>query len=391
MYKLANQQLNTRANSQFFASLNEVIAALQVAGKNIIRLDVGSPDMPPPKAVIDTLARSAAVPSHHGYQAHNATVNLRAAWADFYLRNYGVELDPNREVLPLIGSKEGIFHFMQAALEPGVTAIIPDPGYVTYTQGALSANAKPFYLPLRPENDYLPDFAEVPAEVAHQAKLFWLNYPNNPTGATATHKHMEQAVDFAKEHDLILCHDAAYSQVTFDGYKAPSVLQVPGAIDCAVEFNSLSKSHNMAGWRTGVALGQPKALRTLYAYKTATDSGHFLPILDAAAQALMTDPTWIHERNEIYRERRDSVLAAFQGIGVSIPKPQGAIYIWFPVPSKMSAEAFAGSLLEQYQVSLTPGTVFGFGGKGYVRLSITLQDERLSEALQRVTAFYGSI
>ena len=387
----SDQQSNVHNSGQFFAKLNETIATLQLAGKDILRLDVGSPDMPPPKAVIDTLSRSAAVSSHHGYQAHNATRTLRTAWAGFYRQNHNVELDPDREVLPLIGSKEGIFHILQTALEPGDTVIIPDPGYLTYRQGAIFAKAKPYALRLRPENNYLPDFAEIPAEVAHQAKMMWLNYPNNPTGATATRTNLEQAVDFAREHDLLLCHDAAYSQVTYDGYDAPSVLQVPGSIDHAIEFNSLSKSFNMAGWRSGVAVGQQKALRALYALKTNTDSGHFRPILDAAVQALKTDPAWIHKRNTVYQKRRDLVVNAFYAIGVKIPKPKGAIYIWFPVPPKMSAESFVGSLLEHYQVSLTPGTVFGPGGEGYVRLSYTIQEESLSEAMQRITKYYISI
>lgn len=391
MNEHSDQQSNVHISGQFFARLNETIAELQLAGRDIIRLDIGSPDMPPPEAVIGTLARSAAVPSHHGYQAHNATGKLRAAWADFYNQNYSVELDPDREVLPLIGSKEGIFHILQAALEPGDTVIIPDPGYLTYGQGAKFAKAKPFTLQLRPENDYLPDFAEIPAEVARQAKMMWLNYPNNPTGATATRTNLEQAVDFAREHDLLLCHDAAYSQVTYEGYKAPSVLQVPRSIDVTIEFNSLSKSYNMAGWRSGVAVGQQEALRALYALKTNTDSGHFRPILDAAVQALKTDSAWIRERNAVYQKRRDLVVKAFTAIGVELPKPKGAIYIWFPVPSKMSAETFVGSLLEHYQVSLTPGTVFGTGGEGYVRLSYTIQEEPLSEAMQRITEFYGSI
>jgi LL-diaminopimelate aminotransferase len=383
--------MNEHISSQFFASVNKTIAALRLTGQDIIRLDIGSPDMPPPKAVIDTLARSAADPSHHGYQPHNSTGKLRSAWAEFYLQRYNVELDPNHEILPLIGSKEGIFHLLQAALEPGDTVIIPDPGYLTYGQGAKFANAKPYALRLRPESDYLPDFAAIPAEVARQAKMMWLNYPNNPTGATATLTNLEQAVAFAREHDLLLCHDAAYSQVTYDGYEAPSVLQVPGSIDRAIEFNSLSKSHNMAGWRTGVAVGQQKALRALYAIKTNTDNGHFRPILDAAVQALKTDPAWILERNAIYQKRRDLVVDAFKAIEVKIHKPKGAIYIWFPVPSKMSGETFVGSLLEQYQVSLTPGTVFGPSDEGYVRLSYTIQEERLSEAMQRITKFYRSI
>jgi len=387
----ADQRSEARIYNQFFASLNETIATLQLTGQDIIRLDVGSPDMPPPEAVIDTLARSAAVSSHHGYQAHNATGKLRTAWADFYRQNYNVELDPDHEVLPLIGSKEGIFHILQAVLEPGDIVIIPDPGYLTYGQGAKFANAKPYALRLRPENDYLPDFAAIPAEVARQAKMMWLNYPNNPTGATATLTNLEQAVAFAREHDLLLCHDAAYSQVTYDGYKAPSVLQVHGSINQVIEFNSLSKSYNMAGWRSGVAVGQQKALRALYTFKTNTDSGHFRPILDAAVQALKTDFEWISGRNAVYQKRRDLVVDAFNSIGVKIHKTKGAIYIWFPVPSKMSAEPFVQSLLEQYQVSLTPGTVFGSGGEGYVRLSLTIQEERLFEAMQRITKFYGSI
>ena len=373
-----------RLSPQFFAGLNEKIAALQARGVDIIRLDIGSPDLPPIPHILEALTRSASSDSHHGYQPHNATRSLRHAWAEMYQRLYGVQVDPDREIIPLIGSKEGIFHLMLALVEAGDVVLIPDPGYLTYTQGTLLAGGEPHYMPLLAGEGFLPRLDLIPESATRRAKILWLNYPNNPTAATAPLEFFASAVEFARHHDLLLCHDAAYSQVTFDGYTAPSLLQVPGAKEVAIEFNTLSKSHNMAGWRVGAAIGQSKILDALYTLKTNADSGHFLPILEAAAAALNGDQGWLIERNEVYRRRRDLVLQGLLELGVQIEPPKGSLYIWVPVPSGWRSLDFTTALLEDAHVSVTPGTVFGAHGEGYVRISLTQSEQNLQLALQRI-------
>jgi len=263
-----------------------------------------------------------------------------------YQTAYGVDLDAESEVLPLLGSKEGIFHLAMATINPGDIALVPDPGYISYTRGALFAGGQPVYFPLLPERDYLPDFDAIPSDVASKAKILWLNYPNNPTAAVATLEAFSQAVDFAHQYGLLLCHDAAYTQVTFDGFHAPSLLEVPGAKDVAVEFNTLSKSHNMAGWRVGAALGNPQVLRSLYILKTNQDSGHFLPVLEAATEAMCGDQTWLRERNEVYRQRRDVAVRGLRALGLDVKEPLASIYVWSPVPAGWDSGNFASAALE---------------------------------------------
>lgn len=373
-----------RASLQFFAALDQRVADLRASGKDVIRLDVGSPDMPPPAHILQALSQSAAQADHHGYQPHNATPTLRHAWASMYQRLYSVELDPVANVLPLMGSKEGIFHLMLALIDPGDVVLVPDPGYLTYTQGTLVSDGMPYYLPLLEGHAYLPDLAAIPVDVARRAKLLWLNYPNNPTAAVATSEFFTQAVEFARRYDLLVCQDAAYAQVAFDGYQPPSLLSVPGALEVGVEFNTLSKSHNMAGWRVGAALGNPHALRLLYKVKANADSGHFLPVLKAAEAALTGDQTWIEGRNRIYQGRRDLLVSGLRGFGFNLAVPKASLYVWCPTPPGWKALEFATRLLNEAHVSLTPGTVFGNAGEGYVRLSITQPEDTLTKAIQRL-------
>ena len=370
--------------AHFFASLGARIGAMQAQGLDVIRLDEGSPDLPPAPKIVDALMRSAKDPSHHSYQPHRGTAELRQAWAKLYQTAYGVELDPEGEVLPLLGSKEGIFHLAMATINPGDITLVPDPGYISYTRGTLFAGGQPVYFPLLPVRGYLPDFDSIPSDVASKAKILWLNYPNNPTAAVATLDMFSRAVDFAREYGLLLCHDAAYTQVTFDGFHAPSLLEVPGAKDVAVEFNTLSKSHNMAGWRVGAAVGNPQVLRNLYVLKTNQDSGHFLPVLEAATEAMCGDQTWLKGRNEVYLQRRDVALQGLRALGLDVEKPLGSIYVWSPVPAGWSSGDFASAALEKAQVSLTPGSFFGKGGEGYVRVSLTAPAERIAEAMKRL-------
>lgn len=374
-----------RLPANFFTSLGAKIAKIQASGGDVIRLDVGSPDLPPAPHIIEALARSASAPDRHGYQPHKGSLALRAAWAEMYRQVYGLELDPESEILPLLGSKEGVFHMMLAWVEPGDIVLIPDPGYITYTSGTRFAGGEPYYLPLHPEMDFLPDLKSIPEDIANRAKVLWLNYPNNPTAAVASAGFFEDVIAFARQYHLLVCHDAAYTQVTFDGYQAPSILSVPGAKDVAVEFNTLSKSHNMAGWRVGAALGNSQALKALYSLKTNADSSHFLPILEAATLAMTADQAWLGERNQEYCRRRDVALQALHKIGLHAAKPSASLYVWSPVPSGWPSLEFASALLDETQVSLTPGTVFGEGGEGYVRIALTAPTPRVAEAMDRIS------
>jgi LL-diaminopimelate aminotransferase len=374
-----------RLPDNFFASLGAKIAKIQASGRDVIRLDVGSPDLPPAPHIIEALARSASAPDRHGYQPHKGSLALMAAWAEMYRRVYGVDLDPESEILPLLGSKEGVFHMMLAWVEPGDIVLIPDPAYITYTSGTRFAGGEPYYLPLRLELDFLPDLNSIPEDIAYRAKVLWLNYPNNPTAAVASEGFFEDVITFARQYHLLVCHDAAYTQVTFDGYQAPSILSVPGAKEVAVEFNTLSKSHNMAGWRVGAALGNSQALKALYNLKTNADSSHFLPILEAATLAMTADQAWLAERNQEYCRRRDIALQALHKIGLHAAKPFASLYVWSPVPSGWSSLEFVSAILDETQVSLTPGTVFGEGGEGYVRIALTAPTLRLAEAMDRLS------
>ncbi len=370
--------------AHFFASLIARISALQAKGLDVIRLDEGAPDLPPPPPVIQALNSSAEDPTHHSYQPHRGTRNLREAWATMYRHAYDVGLDPETEILPLLGSKEGIFHLPMAIINPGDTVLVPEPGYITYTRGTLFAGGEPVYFPLIPERGYLPDLEAIPVETAYKAKMMWLNYPNNPTTGVATLEFFAEVVEFAKRYDLVLCHDAAYTQVTFDSHRAPSLLEIPGAKEVVVEFNTLSKSHNMAGWRVGAALGNAQLLRNLYTLKTNLDSGHFLPVLDAAIEAMCGDQSWLGDRNKIYRQRRDVALQGLRGIGLKAETPRASIYVWSAVPEGWSSEDFASAALEGAHVSVTPGTVFGDAGEGYMRISLTAPVERISQAMSRL-------
>jgi LL-diaminopimelate aminotransferase len=368
----------------FFATLNARLAVLQSEGRDIIRLDEGSPDLPPARHIIDTLVRVATRPDTHSYQPHRGPNALRSAWAGWYKSQFGVDLDPATEITPLLGSKEGIFHLSQALLDPGDLALVPDPGYITYSRGALFAGAQVQTFPLLPELGYLPNLEAIPAEVLSKARIMWLNYPNNPTAATATLEFFERAVALARQYGFLLCHDAAYIRINFDGTRSPSLLQVPGAKEVAVEFNTLSKSHNMAGWRTGAIMGNPQVVRTLFTLKTNADSSHFLPIFEASISAMTGDQSWLEQRNEVYRQRRDIVWAGLKKLGLVARKPDASLYVWTPIPQGWTSEQFAVAALEEAGVSLTPGTVFGPAGQGFLRLSITAPLERLKLAMRRL-------
>jgi LL-diaminopimelate aminotransferase len=367
-----------------FAKLGRQIRDLTAQGQDVIRLDIGSPDLPPPDFITEAMYRSAQDPGHHGYAGFYGTPELRRAMADYYSRRFGVELDPERQVVSLIGSKEGIFNIALAFVNPGDVVLIPDPGYPTYTLGTLLAGGVSFRVPLRAEDGFLPDLEALPPDVVRSAKILWLNYPNNPTGAVAPFEFFERAVDFARRYGLLLCHDNPYCDVTFDDYVAPSLLQVPGALDVALEFNSLSKTYNMAGWRVGMAVGNRDAADALGRIKTNIDSGIFRAIQDAAVLALTSDQTWLRDRNEIYRERRDVILEALHEVGMEADRPVASLYIWARIPAGYRSADFAARLLEEAAISVTPGTAFGPGGEGYVRISLGMSTDRIREAMQRL-------
>ena len=368
----------------FFASIETRIQELVSQGCDVVRLDIGSPDMPPHPLIIQALQASVEKANKHGYQPHSGPRALREAWVEMYRKVYGVQLDPDRELVPLIGSKEGIFNLMMALVNPGDVVLIPDPGYITYTRGVQFAGGEPYYLPLAKDAGYLPDLDSVPQQVLRRSSVLWLNYPNNPTAAIAPEKFFEQAIEFARLNDLLICHDAAYTQVTFDGYRAPSLLSVPGAQEVAVEFNTLSKSHNMAGWRVAAALGNSSVVKTLLTLKTNLDSSHFLPVMEAATVAMSGDQSWLLSRNLEYQQRRDLVYQGLVRCGLEVELPQASLYLWAHVPPGLSSEEFSKGLLENALVSVTPGTVFGAHGEGYFRISITAPLERLEVAIGRL-------
>jgi LL-diaminopimelate aminotransferase len=367
-----------------FATVEKRIAEQQAKGVDVISLGIGSPDLAPPPFIVDELYRSAQRADTHGYAGYYGTPALRKAIAGYYQRRFGVALDAGSEILPLIGSKEGLANMAFAFIDAGDLALVPDPGYPTYTMGAIMAGGGAYAMPLHEEKGWLPDFEEIPADVAAKSTIMWLDYPNNPTGAVAPLAFFEQAVAFARQHDILICYDNPYCDLTFDGYVAPSILEVPGAKEVAVEFNSLSKTYNMAGWRVGMAVGNAQAVRALTTLKTNIDSGIFRPIQDAATVALNGDQGWLAERNLIYQRRRDIILEWLPKIGMSALPPKGALYVWAKVPAGRNCEQFAGEMLEKAGVWMTPGTAFGTHGEGYLRLSICLPEARIREAGERL-------
>lgn len=371
-----------------FAVQGQRIQKMLANGIDVISLDIGSPDMPPPPAVIEALAESARHPARHGYTGYRGTSDFRQSIARYYQRRFGVTIDPDREVLPLIGSKEGIVNLALAYLDKGDIALVPDIGYPSYSMGTRLAGGDIYWLPISAENNYLPDVSAIPADVIRKTRLLWVNYPNNPTGATAEVEDYTRLVAFCREHDILLASDNPYVDVTYDGYKAPSVLQVPDAMDCAVELISFSKTFNMAGWRLGAAVGHAAALRTLLQVKSNVDSGHFRPVYDAGVTAVdTTSQEWIDARNQVYQRRRDHILSVLPQIGLQAEKPKGSLYIWARVEDG-DALQYAEAALNAAHVAFAPGGIYGPGGSGFVRISLAVPDDRLDSALLRLKNWY---
>lgn len=365
-----------------FARLDEKVAAKRAEGVDVISLGVGDPDLPTPDHVVEAMRDAVCDPSTHRYPSYYGSLEFRTAVADRYRRRFGVELDPRSEVMALIGSKEGIGHIAFAYVDPGDEALIPDPGYPVYGVSTRLAGGTPVSMPMLAERGFLPDLGAAP--VTDRTATMWLNFPSNPTAAVADLATFEEAVAFAREHDLLLLHDAAYSEITFDGYVAPSVLQANGAKEVALEFGSASKSYNMTGWRIGWAAGSPEAIRALGVVKTNLDSGQFTAIQRAAAAALNGPQDHLEELRATYQRRRDLVVETLNGLGWSLKPPLGSCYVWAPVPEGQTSVSFADRLLDDAGVFVAPGSGYGELGEGYVRLSTTVPDDRLAEAMLRL-------
>ncbi len=367
----------------FFAPLLQRINTLRSEGADVIRLDAGSPDLPPHDRLIATLKQSAANPTKHNYGGYAGQPHLRQAIIDYYGQRFKVELD-DTELLPLLGSKEGLANLHLAWLDPDDLSLIPDPGYPSYYFAPLLANARSEPFDLLPERGWLPDLTAIPTETAQTARMLWLNYPNNPTGGVATLEFFAEAVDFCRQYNILLCHDAPYSDITYDGYQAPSILQVPGAKDVAIEFNSLSKTYSLAGWRVGMAVGCRVAVEALATVKTQIDSGLSKPVQDMATDALIGDQSWLVPHREVYQQRRDLCLKTFSKLGLETSIPKGAIYIWFRTPTAYTSLEYHTLLLEKAHIAITPGHIYGHNGHGWMRLSLVATAERLQEALARL-------
>jgi len=369
----------------FFAQLTQKIADLKAKKVDVIRIDIGSPDLPPADFIIDTLVKSARRSDTHSYTPNGGTPAARKAVATYYKNRFNVDLEPMKETLILLGSKEGLFNLSQVLINPGDVALVPDPGYPVYSASGIIAGAEIYSLPLLAKNQYLPDLDAIPPEFVRRAKILWLNYPNNPTGAIAPMEFLAKAVEFGRKHHIVVAHDAPYVDVCFDGYEAPSIMQVPGAKDVTIEFNSLSKAYNMAGWRLGMAVGNPLVISYLSTFKSQVDTSTFAPIIEAGITALTGDQGWLMERNLIYQRRRDIVIEGLHAAGFTVETPPAAIYVWAKLPDgNTDSMAFCSRLLQETGVSTTPGLVYGACGEGYVRISLGTATGRIEEAMERI-------
>lgn len=367
-----------------FAEIDRKIAEARARGCDIISLGIGDPDTPTLQPVIDEMHKAIDNPKNHDYPPYNGTKQFRDAASQWMKKRFGVDVDADKEVLCNIGSKEAIAHIFFAFVDKGDYTLVPDPGYPVYHNATIFAGGTPYAMPLLEENGFLPDFDKIPEDIAKKSKLMFLNYPNNPTGAIADLEFFKKAVDFCKKYDILLCSDMAYSEMTYDGYKAPSVLQVEGGKDVAIEFYSHSKSYNMTGWRVGFVCGNQEAITALGTIKNNIDSGTFKAIQQAAATAFTIDEKYVDELNKMYQERRDVVIQGLKELGWDVKPTKATFYIWIPTPEKMSSEEFATLLLEKANVVVPPGVGYGKCGESYIRIALTKDVETLKKAIQRI-------
>ncbi len=367
-----------------FQELEQQIADKRAAGIDVISLGIGDPDEPTYPHVVKAMQEAVANPTYHQYPSNRGRDEFRQGFADFYQRRFGVEINPAGEVIPAIGAKECIYNLCFAFLDPGDVVLASDPGYPVYTGGPILAGARAELLPLVPELGFAPDLSAVPADVAARARLMFINYPNNPTGAIVPEGFFEMVVSFAKEHEILVVHDNAYSETTYDGYVAPSFLATPGAKEVGVEVFSLSKGYNMTGWRCAAILGNAEAIQTYWRLKTNVDSGLFEAIQMAGVAALEGPEGPLERMNQTYARRRDLVVSALDQIGVQVASPKGTIYVWAPVPEGHTSTSFCERVLEEAAVVISPGSMYGPSGEGFFRIALTAPDERIEEAVERM-------
>ncbi|MFQ5587763.1 MAG: LL-diaminopimelate aminotransferase [Nitrospiria bacterium] len=367
-----------------FAAIDKMKQEAVDAGKDIIDLGVGDPDLPTPAPIVETLQKAAADPKNHQYPSYVGLLSFREAVAAWYKRRFHVDLDPKTEVLSLIGSKEGVAHLPMALINPGDTAMMTDPGYPVYEAGTLFAGGKSYFVPLKIENGFLPDLDAIPAEIADEAKLFFLNYPGNPTAAVANHAFYEKLIAFAHRHNVVICHDAAYSEIYYDNKPPVGFMAVDGAKEVGIELHSLSKTYNMTGWRIGFAVGNSNVVGALGKVKTNIDSGIFQAVQEAGITALTMDDQPLAAIRNTYQERRDVLVSGLQKLGFKVDPPQAAFYVWIPVPAGVSSADMTAKLLKECAIVTTPGNGFGAHGEGYFRMTLCVSKERLAEAVVRM-------
>ena len=367
-----------------FVEISRKIARKKAEGMNVVSFGIGDPDLATPRRIIETLREAAIDLPNHRYPETDGLPEFRKAFASWCHRRFDVSLDPDKEVLPLIGAKEGIGHVALGILDPGDIALVPDPGYPVYSAGTWFAGGECHWMPLKEENGWMPDLGAIPEDVARKAKVMWLNYPNNPTGSVASEQYFKSVVDFASFHNIAVLHDASYSEVAYNGYKPLSFLQVPGAKEVGLEFHSLSKSYNMTGWRIGVAVGNSSIINSLMVVKSNLDSGIPNAIQYMGIEALSTLDDEIDARNFIYQGRRDKVVTTIKSIGLEVSTPKAGLYIWARIPSGYTSAEFADLLLEEKNVVVTAGNGYGPSGEGYIRFSLTISDDDLTEGVKRL-------
>jgi LL-diaminopimelate aminotransferase len=380
----AGAQRLSRIPPYLFAEIDRKVQAKKATGVDVISLGIGDPDLPTPARIVSVLQEAAADPANHRYASYFGLTELRESIAGWYRQRFDVSLDAATEILPTLGSKDGISHAPLALVDPGDVVLAPDPGYTPYATGAIMAGGDPYIMPLTIENSWLPDLDAIPVEVAQRARLMWLNYPNNPTAAVAAREFLEKAVEFCSRHGIVLCHDAPYSEICFDGYRPLSLFEIPGAKEVGLEFHSLSKTFNMTGWRIGWVCGRADLVGLIGQLKTNIDSGIFQAVQWAAIEALNGGEDETHAANEIYARRHRLVADTLNTLGWSIKPPRATFYVWAPVPDGYDSVGFAGHVLDQVGVNITPGVGFGAHGEGYFRLSVTAPDARLEEAMSRL-------
>ncbi len=367
-----------------FAEIDRKKEAKVAQGIDVISLGIGDPDMPTPNNVIDAMAQAIRNPANHRYPSYSGAKRYRDACAQWMRNRFDVDLDANTEVLALIGSKEGIAHLFPAFVDQGEYTLVPGCGYPVYHTGGILVGGLSHFMPMTEENDFLADFESTPADVLAKAKMMFISYPNNPTSAIATDEYFDRAIAFAREHDLLLIHDNAYSEIGFDGYRPPSIMQRPGARDVAIELFSCSKAYNMTGWRVAFACGNSEAIKALGTVKSNIDSGIFTAVQDAAIEAMLGPQDIVNTMSDLYQRRRDLVVDALAGIGIIARKPKGTIYVWARVPEGYDSAGFATKLLDEANVIVAAGTAYGPSGEGYIRISLATPDDRISEAIERI-------